>query len=285
MELGDMKRLLLGIMLCMVGQTQAVKELLGGYEAWMQSSRRAENVINLLQLDMIPEELLGNVAFASDSLRRTVQISVKNSDPDLANDVATAWGNLLIQKQQELNDQNRQEDRITIEFQDNPKYALDRKADIQLPDAEQPTLRLATDGKRVVISVVDPFGGLRRHHVFAGLARGLKGGEMDQSHGGAGLGMVVCHNSTVAMFYDVVTGKKTVAVRNAPASQPATLAAVDPDKMERLRTGITEFDFVLGGGLVPGSLVLVGGEPGIGKSTILMQLAEKLGKTLYVYHV
>lgn len=108
------------------GQTQAVKELLGGYEAWMQSSRRAEEVINLLQLDMVPEELLGSVAFASDSLRRTVQISVKNSDPDLANDIATAWGNLLIQKQQELNDQNRQEDRITIEFQDNPKYALDR---------------------------------------------------------------------------------------------------------------------------------------------------------------
>lgn len=94
----------------------------------------------------------------------------------------------------------------------NPKYALDRKAEIQLPDAEQPTLRLATDGKLVVISVVDPFGRLGRHHVFGGLARGLKGGEMDHSHGGAGLGMVVCHNSTVAMFYDVVRGQKTEAV-------------------------------------------------------------------------
>jgi capsular polysaccharide biosynthesis protein len=108
------------------GQTQAVKELLGGYEAWLQSSRRAETVINQLQLDMLPEELLGDVAFASDSLRRTVQISVKNSDPNLANDIASAWGNLLIQKQQELNSENRQEDRITIEFQDNPKPALDR---------------------------------------------------------------------------------------------------------------------------------------------------------------
>lgn len=108
------------------GQTQAVKELLGGYEAWLHSSQRAEAVIAQLQLDMLPQDLLGDVAFASDSLRRTVQISVKNSDPDLANDIAIAWGSLLIQKQQELNDQNRQEDRITIEFQDYPQAGLDR---------------------------------------------------------------------------------------------------------------------------------------------------------------
>ncbi len=44
----------------------------------------------------------------------------------------------------------------------------------------------------------------------------------------------------------------------------------------RLRTGIAEFDFVLGGGVVPGSMVLVGGEPGIGKSTILLQVAARL---------
>lgn len=91
----------------------------------------------------------------------------------------------------------------------NPKYALDRKANINLPEPEQPTLRLATDGQRVVVQVIDPFGGLQRKHVFAGLARGLAGGEMDTSHGGAGLGMVVCHNSTVAMVFDVVRGKRT----------------------------------------------------------------------------
>ncbi|HEX6384420.1 MAG TPA: Wzz/FepE/Etk N-terminal domain-containing protein [Anaerolineae bacterium] len=106
------------------GQTQAVKELLGGYEAWLQSSLRAKAVIDELQLDMMPEALLGDVAFASDSLRRTVQISVKNTDPSLANDIATAWGTLLIQEQQKQNDQNRQEDRITIEFQDTPKVSL-----------------------------------------------------------------------------------------------------------------------------------------------------------------
>jgi DNA repair protein RadA/Sms len=54
----------------------------------------------------------------------------------------------------------------------------------------------------------------------------------------------------------------------------------------RLRTGLNEFDFVLGGGVVPGSMVLVGGEPGIGKSTILLQVASQLEakgvRTLYV---
>ncbi len=54
----------------------------------------------------------------------------------------------------------------------------------------------------------------------------------------------------------------------------------------RLRTGLDEFDFVLGGGIVPGSMVLVGGEPGIGKSTILLQVASQLQaadiRTLYV---
>ena len=52
---------------------------------------------------------------------------------------------------------------------------------------------------------------------------------------------------------------------------------------QRNSTGIAEFDRVLGGGIVPGSLVLVGGEPGIGKSTLLLQAALKQkGKTLYV---
>ncbi len=90
-----------------------------------------------------------------------------------------------------------------------PKYALDRKADIRLPDVEQPTLRMATDGTKLVLQLRDPFGRLQRKHVFDGLARGLAQGEMDTSHGGAGLGMMVCHNSSAAMFFDVARGKHT----------------------------------------------------------------------------
>ncbi len=62
-------------------------------------------------------------------------------------------------------------------------------------------------------------------------------------------------------------------------------AAVDSIVAERLSTGISEFDRVLGGGIVPGSLVLLGGEPGIGKSTLLLQAAAHfatgVGPVLY----
>ncbi|MCD5406184.1 MAG: DNA repair protein RadA [Desulfotomaculum sp.] len=67
--------------------------------------------------------------------------------------------------------------------------------------------------------------------------------------------------------------------------QPLLLAEVELAKEERYPTGMPEFDRVLGGGVVPGSLILVGGDPGIGKSTLLLQAAGKLGtkdKVLYI---
>lgn len=63
------------------------------------------------------------------------------------------------------------------------------------------------------------------------------------------------------------------------------LNEVEIDTTKRLHTGSAELDRVLGGGLVQGSLVLVGGDPGIGKSTLLLQTAKDLtkqGKVLYV---
>lgn len=68
--------------------------------------------------------------------------------------------------------------------------------------------------------------------------------------------------------------------------KPRTIASVAQVKVERLATGIREFDRVLGGGVVPGSLVLLGGTPGIGKSTILLDAGLRFGqrgvKVLYV---
>ena len=96
-----------------------------------------------------------------------------------------------------------------VDEQGRPKYAHDRKNSIQLEDDEAPTVRIASDGVKIVLSVADPFGRLGRHHVFGGLVRGLKGGEMDQSGGGAGLGMVKVYHSTVSTLYDVVRGRKT----------------------------------------------------------------------------
>ena len=68
-----------------------------------------------------------------------------------------------------------------------------------------------------------------------------------------------------------------------PAGTPRLLAEVDPSPPERHPTGIGELDRVLGGGLSPGAAVLLGGEPGIGKSTLMLQVAATLpGRGLYV---
>lgn len=65
--------------------------------------------------------------------------------------------------------------------------------------------------------------------------------------------------------------------------QPVALDAIRPRDTPRLRTPDEELNRVLGGGIVPGSLVLIGGQPGIGKSTLLLQLALRLGgKVLYI---
>ena len=67
------------------------------------------------------------------------------------------------------------------------------------------------------------------------------------------------------------------------ASRPLRVSEISPDQQHRIPSGDPEFDRVLGGGIVPGSLILIGGEPGIGKSTLLLQIALNLPlKTLYV---
>jgi DNA repair protein RadA/Sms len=66
----------------------------------------------------------------------------------------------------------------------------------------------------------------------------------------------------------------------AAAAGPQLYEAIDTVVAERISTGIEEFDRVLGGGVVPGSLVLIGGEPGIGKSTLLLQAAAHFARTV-----
>ena len=86
-----------------------------------------------------------------------------------------------------------------------------------------------------------------------------------------------------------VTRGSTAAVqqvRDAKDAKVVTLSSITTDDDERMQTGILELDRVLGGGIVPGSLVLVGGDPGIGKSTLLLQVCQKLSgqsrKILYI---
>jgi DNA repair protein RadA/Sms len=69
-------------------------------------------------------------------------------------------------------------------------------------------------------------------------------------------------------------------------ARPISLASLDRTQVSRMKTGIGELDRVLGGGLVPGSVVLVGGDPGVGKTTLLMEAVSRLARagveTLYV---
>ncbi len=62
-------------------------------------------------------------------------------------------------------------------------------------------------------------------------------------------------------------------------TRPTPYDLVDGADVDRVASGIGEFDRVLGGGIVPGSLILIGGEPGIGKSTLLLQVAHLLGRS------
>lgn len=73
------------------------------------------------------------------------------------------------------------------------------------------------------------------------------------------------------------------AVAEAKAGKTTKLSAADGTTVDRIPTTIGEFDRVIGGGIVPGSFMLLGGEPGIGKSTIVLQIADKVkGEVLYV---
>lgn len=83
-----------------------------------------------------------------------------------------------------------------------------------------------------------------------------------------------------------VTLTKSSSIRESKGPEVVTLSEVKTEAEERISTGIEELNRVLGGGIVQGSLILVGGDPGIGKSTLLLQVCKKISevdrKVLYV---
>ncbi len=78
------------------------------------------------------------------------------------------------------------------------------------------------------------------------------------------------------MVEEIVDDLPRTAVVSPEAAAATALADISLEDVPRLPTGIGEFDRVLGGGIVPGSVTLVGGEPGIGKSTLLLSMAGRL---------
>ena len=80
--------------------------------------------------------------------------------------------------------------------------------------------------------------------------------------------------------------KTSVSRKDIAAAKPSRLDEISSTDEKRISTGIGELDRVLGGGIVPGSLILVGGDPGIGKSTLLLQTCQQLcGQKISVLYI
>ncbi|PYN26279.1 MAG: DNA repair protein RadA [Candidatus Rokuibacteriota bacterium] len=84
--------------------------------------------------------------------------------------------------------------------------------------------------------------------------------------------------SWVQLVEERPRASRTTRRAGAPAARPRPLKDISMERDDRVRTGIGELDRVLGGGVVRGSLVLIGGDPGVGKSTLLLQAARALAQ-------
>src|SRR5512144_239048 len=88
------------------------------------------------------------------------------------------------------------------------------------------------------------------------------------------------------VMHDEPVSKGPAAVRGLSGrSQPRPIGEVGGDSEERIDLPMGEFARVLGGGIVPGSIVLIGGDPGIGKSTLMLQMAVEMAEQAPVLYV
>jgi len=78
---------------------------------------------------------------------------------------------------------------------------------------------------------------------------------------------------------EVISSQRPKGVTSQQRTKPTALAEIPTTQAYRYSSGMGELDRVLGGGLVPGSVILVGGDPGIGKSTLLLQVADQIGRS------
>lgn len=89
-------------------------------------------------------------------------------------------------------------------------------------------------------------------------------------------------NSLVEQFISKSNSSNSSNKSNLSNSKPIKLSEIKSTQTNRISTGISELDMALGGGIVPGMAVLLSGEPGIGKSTLLLELADKMSSVLYI---
>lgn len=104
------------------GLAEATTRLMRSYVVYLDSDDRAREVIDALQLDMVPGALRENVTVDTDESRLLITIDVDLPDGEMANQIARQWGSQFIEWRNEENQRTRYEDRISAELVDYPTY-------------------------------------------------------------------------------------------------------------------------------------------------------------------
>ena len=104
------------------GLSQAATFLVRSYVVYLSSTDRAQEVIDDLQLDMVPDALLGSATIDADQTRLALTVDVDLPDGEMANRIARQWGQLFVDWRNEENQRSRYEDRIDAELIDYPRY-------------------------------------------------------------------------------------------------------------------------------------------------------------------
>lgn len=108
------------------GLSQSTQALLRFYVSVINTETYARKVIDVLQLDMVPGELLSDVTIASDNSRFVIQIDVENLNGDVANDIGRTWALEFKAWRDAENAQIAREDQVEAFILDNPRYSLFR---------------------------------------------------------------------------------------------------------------------------------------------------------------
>ena len=82
-----------------------------------------------------------------------------------------------------------------------------------------------------------------------------------------------------SLVESILSGSNALSTKSTPSQKPEKYSTVVISKKSRITTGNSEVDSVLGGGIVPGSLILLAGDPGIGKSTLVLQIAAGVAES------
>lgn len=107
-----------------LGLTEAIVRLLNSYRSYLDSREIAADVINILQLDMTPDQLKGDVVITVGQIDLSIHIDVDSEDPDLANRIAREWGQQLVEYRVQQNQTVRSEDRVDAMMPDQPRIDL-----------------------------------------------------------------------------------------------------------------------------------------------------------------